>query len=343
MRHLHHASTPDELAFLVDEVWGGELGDAAAYGYGLAALEPGDVFCDVGANVGLASLFAAERVRARAPGDPQGTVLALEPGPRAHAALRANVALYLAALAEEEVGGGEGGTTSVAAASATSAAGVELSLVPLAAVALGSEAARRGTIELNTWPRAAGWATTVAQAAESSSDAGIEADMVAFLRRHSAAVAEDRAAAPAFGSRLLARAGSALARRSPGAFDSAARLYVRRVLLSGRERVAVAAAPLGRVLGERLGAERELALLKVDVEGSEAEVLKGLEAKDWRRIRRVVVEASSGKGGGGISGGGTIAEVSRLLRDEGGFRFVEVGAQAPALEGTSLFLVRAER
>ena len=406
MRELRHASTADELAFLVDEIWSESASESASASalasasasYGLSRLGPGDAVVDVGANVGLSAIYAAERVRVSgrdlAAGRRPGVVIALEPLPRTHAALCANFEAYLAAVAEEEEEGqgaaaretgegaraqrAQGDPSSAAASSAADAAvsafpvvGLDVSLLRLAAVAPGQPS----RAELTTWPRAAGWATLCATGED---DAAVERDMLVFLRSHARAVAGGAAAAPGFGSRAMARAGSALASssRTSWLFDALASAYVRRVLLAGRQTEACEARTLSAVLRERLPDRREVALLKVDVERAEMAVLRGVEREDWPRIRRVVVEASAtvasgaavapsspssmpssssssslpssllagaaAAAAGGSAGTDNLDAVVRLLREVGGFRSVEV-AQAPALRGTSLFVVSAER
>ncbi|KAA0164616.1 hypothetical protein FNF28_03775 [Cafeteria roenbergensis] len=49
---------------------------------------------------------------------------------------------------------------------------------------------------------------------------------------------------------------------------------------------------LSALLGQHLGSDARIALLKIDVEGSEAEVLRGISDADWLRIDRVVVETT---------------------------------------------------
>ena len=49
-------------------------------------------------------------------------------------------------------------------------------------------------------------------------------------------------------------------------------------------------ATLSHVLATCLGPDEHVALLKVDVEGSEVDVLEGVEDADWPRLRQVVVE-----------------------------------------------------
>lgn len=50
-------------------------------------------------------------------------------------------------------------------------------------------------------------------------------------------------------------------------------------------------------------------LLKVDVEGEEYEVLRGIDAEDWPRIRQIVAEVHDKKG--------RLQQVTRLLEDKG--------------------------
>lgn len=73
-------------------------------------------------------------------------------------------------------------------------------------------------------------------------------------------------------------------------------------------------------------------LLKIDVEKAEWEVLQGVQAADWRRIRQVVVEVHDANG--------RLRDIRALLGAQG-FR-VEVGASA-LLAGTGLHDVYATR
>lgn len=72
-----HTSTPAEVLFLFKEQPG--------YLQHGVQLRPGDTVIDVGANIGLFSMLAAEAV------GPGGCVLSAEPGPQTAAALTANL------------------------------------------------------------------------------------------------------------------------------------------------------------------------------------------------------------------------------------------------------------
>jgi len=74
-------------------------------------------------------------------------------------------------------------------------------------------------------------------------------------------------------------------------------------------------------------------LLKVDVEGAELDVLRGIDAADWPRVHQVVTEVHDT--------GGRLAEVTELLRTHGLTQLVT--DQDPAFAGTSLHNVYARR
>ena len=63
------------------------------------------------------------------------------------------------------------------------------------------------------------------------------------------------------------------------------------VLLEARTEVGAEGGGEG---GGEGGAHGEVGLLKLDVEGSEVEVLRGIEEEDWPRLQQVVVETHSG-------------------------------------------------
>lgn len=83
---------------------------------------------------------------------------------------------------------------------------------------------------------------------------------------------------------------------------------------------------LSRALGGT--ALERIDLLKIDAERAELDILRGIEAADWRRLRQVVVETQSAQRDA----------VAGLLRDHG---FSVVIAQDDALAGTDYHLVYA--
>src|SRR5882672_1658110 len=79
------------------------------------------------------------------------------------------------------------------------------------------------------------------------------------------------------------------------------------------------------------GIER-IDLLKIDVEKSEADVLAGIAADDWQKIRQIVIEAHDVDG--------QLARLTQLLRDQG---YQVIAEQDEYLRGSSLYNVYATR
>jgi amino acid adenylation domain-containing protein/FkbM family methyltransferase/non-ribosomal peptide synthase protein (TIGR01720 family) len=73
-------------------------------------------------------------------------------------------------------------------------------------------------------------------------------------------------------------------------------------------------------------------LLKIDVERSELDVLRGLEARDWDRVRQIVAEVENS--------GGRLQAILELLSTHG---FEMATAQSDRLKGTNLYNVYASR
>ena len=89
-----------------------------------------------------------------------------------------------------------------------------------------------------------------------------------------------------------------------------------------------------RTISEIVDQERveRIDLLKLDVERSEREVLRGIRAEHWGRIRQAVVEVHDENGG--------LSEVQGLLAEH---QFEVTAEQDPLLKGTPLFTVFASR
>ena len=79
--------------------------------------------------------------------------------------------------------------------------------------------------------------------------------------------------------------------------------------------------------GASKDSEPRVALLKVDVEGAELEVLRGLSRSDWRRVDRLVAEVHDCSG--------RREALDELLRDQGGFQEGEVSWRRPRWHGAS--------
>jgi amino acid adenylation domain-containing protein/FkbM family methyltransferase len=78
-------------------------------------------------------------------------------------------------------------------------------------------------------------------------------------------------------------------------------------------------------------------LLKVDVQRAELDVLRGIEQKDWKKIRQVVMEVHDEKG---QSSEGRIRQITTLLESYG---FEVVAEQDEVMEGTDRYNLYARR
>ncbi len=76
----------------------------------------------------------------------------------------------------------------------------------------------------------------------------------------------------------------------------------------------------------------EIDLLKIDVEGAEWDVFRGISARDWPRIRQIVAEVHDE--------GGRLAQVENLLREQG---FIVVSEPEPQSAAWGIWLVWAVR
>ncbi len=87
---------------------------------------------------------------------------------------------------------------------------------------------------------------------------------------------------------------------------------------------------LSEVIREH-GVER-IDFLKIDVERSKLEVLQGIKADDWARIRQIVLEVEDG--------GGRLDRITALLRNQG---YAMETEQEPLLRGTPIYNIYAIR
>lgn len=240
---------------------------------------------------------------------PAGVVVACEPAPPAFDALTANLVAHCGPAA-----------TWAGAAD-----------VRPRRLALGAEP---GEAQMTVYPRASGWSTLRPDASENRRNLG------AFV-----ASAPDSALLAAAHPLLRPAAGLLLRLRLPSRLLSAAGSVVATALSAGEYSVSVRVATVSGLLRDE-GLAGDVALLKVDVERSELAVLSGVEARDWPRIRQVVVEVhddgGGGEGGAEEGGGGRLAAVVGLLRTVARFPAVTPVQHAP-LRGTNLWTVYAVR
>ena len=220
-------------------------------------------------------------------------VVCCEPAPRTFAALRLTLA------ADENV-----------------AALAGCSLLPLN-VGLAERAA---SASFTTYTRAAGWSTLV-QGTEHEAEVmrNVAAYASTLPLQLPPFLADAVRASPPFRALVCART-----RHLLGAKQSS------RVQLCSLSELLVSLDTHG---GPGWASGGEVSLLKVDVEGGELGVLRGIrDAKDWRRIQQVVAEVHDVEG--------RVEVVCALLRGAGGFSRVEVEQPIP---GSSLYCVYASR
>jgi FkbM family methyltransferase len=210
----------------------------------------GGVVLDIGGNVGLFAMQAAEMV------GPEGIVVSVEPMPDTFAALQHNLAAHRNWCRHSG--------KPVAADSK--------------ALHYGAGAAR-GHATFTHYPRAAGWGTL----SDYEDENRIQRDMEAFLDN---ALRDGRSGAL---PQPLASAARALLRLWPMAYSAAASWSVRRMLASKTIHECEVLAISDIIHSEGLEA-RGVDLLKIDVEGAELAALRGVESHHWPLIHQAVLE-----------------------------------------------------
>lgn len=104
------------------------------------------------------------------------------------------------------------------------------------------------------------------------------------------------------------------------------------VLMSGAKKVRCPTSTLSEVVDAYIEDGETVGLLKIDVEGGELGVLKGMEARHWGLVDRLVVEVHLRN----------LGDVLQCIDAKGGFENV-VAKQTDELQGTSLWMVYASR
>ena len=193
-----------------------------------------------------------------------------------------------------------------------------LDVIPLR-VGLTEERAGRKTDEFCVFPRALGW---------SGRSEGVDPDAI---RRDLRTFIDNALDDPDSKSLALPRLVRSLA--------VALRLYVpflyawivflaTKVLMLGAKRVQCPTSTLSRVIDEYIEKGERVALVKIDVEGGELNVLRGLNARHWGLVDQMVVECTVEN----------LGEVLKLIDARGQFENV-VAKQTDDLQGTSLWMV----
>ena len=262
-------------------------------------LREGDIVVDVGANVGLFALFASRRVGAR------GAVLAFEPAPDTFECLERNIAEECAARPNGAAGAGR---------------------VFAQRIAVSDQ--RRSFASVTVYPQATGWSTL------EPAPASVAADVAAFAK----------SGGDVAGEFVPGGAGAFLRRALPAGAIEAVGSVAARVLMRGAYSTPCTVCSLPEALacdGSPLAGKgnrgKPIALLKVDVERHEMDVLRGIDARTWRRIRQVAMEVHDTSG----SERDRVAAAEALLRKRG-FRRVTV-TQPPELSGSDLYNIFAVR
>lgn len=275
-----------DVPFLYQEVW-----ERRCY-LQHAELPPGGTVLDLGSNIGLFALQAAEAL------GPQGLVVACEPLPPTFDCLQRNIAEHRRWAERQQHSSSSNSISSSSKGSGThvgfaAAAGP----APIVALCAGVSDGSAASAEFTLYPRAAGWSSLRPASAEE-----MQASMAAFLDN---ALASQAAATAAGLDPLTAAAGRWLRAAAPAWAFAAVRHAAVSFMLGGAQRFAcpllsvqqlVRGVPPGvtGTAGRRLGgvaeqaaaglelASRGIDLLKVDVERAELDVLRGVGGKRAR-------------------------------------------------------------
>ncbi|KAF5843524.1 S-adenosyl-L-methionine-dependent methyltransferase [Dunaliella salina] len=306
---LKHLGGQEELQLLFSECYS----ESCCYlGGDFISLRPGNTVVDVGANIGLFSLFASKKVEST------GCVIGVEPFPEAAQAARENVESHLMWCSENEQN--------------------FKACKPLIINAAAGDSSLP-SVELTAYSRAVGWSTLVPD------DEEVLQNMRSYLEgllsqpqdsgNSSSSTGTQGPASSSLQSMpdsVMIKLGRTL--RGTALLRPISRLLeevVVRTMLASKRLVNVPQVTLSGVIQEH-GLER-IDLLKVDVERAELQVLGGIMDQDWPRIRQVSLEVHNVDK--------RVEHLCKVLRSRG---FSSTMAQQDArMAGTNLWMVYAKR
>ncbi len=193
-----------------------------------------------------------------------------------------------------------------------------LEVIPLR-VGLTEDRAGRRTDEFYVFPRALGW---------SGRSSGVDRDAIGRdLRTFIDNSLDDPSSQALAIPRVVRSLAVALKLYVPFLYAWIVFLATK-VLMFGARRVECPTTTLSMIVDEYIEEGERVGLLKIDVEGGELNVLRGLDARHWGLVDQMVIECTVGN----------LGEVLKLIDAYGQFENV-VAKQTDDLRGTSLWMV----
>ena len=297
--------------------------------HGISIPSENGCIIDCGANVGFFSCFAAEQ-------EPSSHIIALEPIKNTYDKLRYNVKVHQEWCQGEKKPVGKVTPLCLGLTSTATVARHTNDTLPRDEALPSSDRMYPNDIihqsstkaEFVYYPRALGWGTmgTVEDRAQVRRDLKQFVDNAISLQCHHSSTQQSPHALPA----SLIVIGSFL-KTWMGPVYTLVVMLVTSIMLSGARTVSCDVCTLSQLI--RAYALDDVHLLKIDVERSELEVLRGIESEeDWKKIHQIVAEVHEQN----------VDECMELLRGPGQFNSV-VKEQTPDFQGTSLYMVFATR
>jgi hypothetical protein len=286
-----------EKTFLYEEVFGGSYFDEGV----ALPKKPGSHaklnIIDVGANIGLFALYCLEHTKGHV-----GRIISLEPVQETYDLLTRNLDIVYQHHQNQD---GERLTMDV---------------IPLR---LGMTEKRRETSdEFYVFPRALGWSGRV----EGVDTRNISRDLRQFVDN----ALEDASEGLAIPSAV--RSIAVWLKHYLPWFYTLIVVVATKLLMLGAKRVRCPTSTLSEVIKKYIPPGERVSILKVDVEGGELKVLKGVQKAHWKRVDQLVLECTIEN----------LPGVLELLERDTPFENI-VAKQTDDLQGTSLWMVYCSR
>lgn len=260
------------------------------------SIRPGGIVIDIGSNIGMFSTRAAEAL------GQDGLVIAVEPSPNAYEVSLHNI------KAHREYSGMQ-----------------NIAKVKVLQCAVSNGSTKSATFV--SYPRAAGWSTL----SEYDDPNAVALDMQFFLDN---SILNNGHSDNSYTILPLARyLGILLHSVSEEAYAFACRAAVR-WLQGGKRKITVPVTTVSNIIESYVPRNREVDLLKIDVERAELQVLQSIRTNDWPKIRQISMELHEEN----------VHPVRQILIEEGQFDddCIDI-LQSDMLKGTSIFMCHCWR